>query len=133
VVEWEKILWDKCGMDMPALLTDWASFFAWWCDATITWPQALAIILYHQLFLAGIHCKWPGKEQMWLLEEIWCCYHELASLLFKHINHGGAMEGGQLLIVVPQCAHDRVLSTGRLVSSAYAAGVQGFVGSVVGC
>ncbi len=72
---------------MLAPLMEWTSFFTWWRDTTINWPQALAIILNHRLFLAGIHHKWPGKEQTQLLEEIWCRYHELASLLIQaHVS-----------------------------------------------
>ncbi len=72
---------------MLAPLMEWTSFFTWWRDTTINWPQALAIILNHRLFLAGIHHKWPGKEQTQLLEEIWCRYHELASLLVQaHVS-----------------------------------------------
>jgi hypothetical protein len=85
--EWEKILCDKCGVDMPAPSPDQMTFFAWFSAAGINQPQALAIISNHQLFLAGIRCQWPQKEQMRLLEEIWRWYHELVLLLVQaHVS-----------------------------------------------
>jgi hypothetical protein len=85
--EWEKILRDKCSVDMPAPSPDQTTFFTRFSAAGINRPQALAIISNHQLFLAGIRRRWPQKEQTRLLEEIWRRYHELVSLLVQaHVS-----------------------------------------------